>query len=355
MWYSLLPCMKEKPSMNTLTVLIASYLEPELVERLRQEFPQLNIVFRPDLIGAPRYIADHTSLIQRTPEQEAEWRSLLAQADILFDFDATHREDLPDLAPRLKWIQATSAGIGQFVKRMRYAERTNWIFTTASGVHARPLAEFVIFSMLYFAKDYPYIHREKAAQHWARYCTEELAGRTLAVIGLGKIGREVARLAKAFDMRVIGSRRDPSKAVPGIDALYAPDDLKPLLESANYLCIATPHTPETERLIGREQLALLPRGAVIINIGRGQIIDQAALVEALQSGHLRGAALDVFEVEPLPPGDPLWTMPNVIISPHSASTAETENQKIIDLFCENLRRYLVGEPLLNVLDIERLY
>jgi glyoxylate/hydroxypyruvate reductase len=341
--------------MNNLTLLITSYLEPELVERVRREFPQVNVVFRPDLIGAPRYIADHTSLIQRTPEQEAEWRSLLAQADILFDFDATHREDLPDLAPRVKWIQATSAGIGQFVKRMKYADRTDWVFTTASGAHARPLAEFVIFSMLYFAKDYEYLHREKEAQHWARYCTSELAGRTLAIIGLGKIGREVARLAKAFDMHVIGSRRDTSKTVAGVDALYAPNDLQPMLESANYLCIATPHTPETERLIGREQLAMLPRGAVVINIGRGQIVDQAALVEALQTGHLRGAALDVFEVEPLPPGDVLWTMPNVIISPHSASTAETENQKIVDLLCENLRRYVAREPLLNVLDVERLY
>lgn len=355
MWYSVRRRQKEKLPMNDLNVLIASYLEPDLIERLRREFPQLKIVYRPDLLAAPRYIADHTAAIQRTPEQETEWRSLLAQADILFDFDASHREDLPDLAPRLKWIQATSAGIGQFVKRMRYAERTDWIFTTASGTHSRPLAEFVIFSMLYFAKNYEYLHSEKAAQHWARYCAEELAGRTLAIIGMGKIGREVARLAKAFDMRVVGSRRDPSQAVPGIDALYAPNDLQPLLENAHYLCICTPHTPETERLIGREQLALLPRGAVVINIGRGQIIDQAALVEALRSGHLRGAALDVFEVEPLPQGDPLWTMPNVIISPHSASTAETENVKIVNLFSENLRRYLAGEPLLNVLDIERLY
>jgi glyoxylate/hydroxypyruvate reductase len=162
-------------------------------------------------------------------------------------------------------------------------------------------------------------------------------------------------LAKAFDMRVIGSRRDVTQRVPEVDTLYPPDDLRSLLSTADFLVLATPHTPETEGLIGRDELAMLPRGAVFINIGRGATVDQAALVEALQSGHLRGAALDVFAVEPLPPGDPLWTMPNVIISPHSASTADSENRKMTDLFCDNLRRYLNGEPLLNVLDVERLY
>ncbi|MDZ4767182.1 MAG: D-2-hydroxyacid dehydrogenase [Chloroflexota bacterium] len=336
-------------------LLIASYLEPEFVAQIEAAFPQIRVINRPDLLGQPRYIADHSSLPKRTPEQEAEWRALLADAEILFDFDPTHREDLPDFAPKLKWIQATSAGIGKFVERMRYAERTNWQFTTASGVHARPLAEFVAFAMLYFAKDYLYLHREKAAQHWERYTTAELTGKTLSVIGLGKVGREAARFGKAFDMRVIGTRRDPAQTVAGIDALYAPDDLRPLLETADYLVLATPHTPETEGLIGAAELALLPRGAVLINIARGQVVDQAALTAALESGHLRGAALDVFAVEPLPAGDPLWTLPNVIISPHSASTAASENRKIVDILLENLRRYLAGEPLINVLDVKKLY
>ncbi|MFO7321918.1 MAG: D-2-hydroxyacid dehydrogenase [Chloroflexota bacterium] len=337
------------------TVLIASYLEPEYVAEIEAAFPQVRVIYRPDLLGQPRYVADHTSMPNRTPEQEQEWRSLLAQADILFDFDYSHREDLPDLAPNLKWIQATSAGIGKFVERMKYAERTNWLFTTASGVHARPLAEFVIFAMLFFEKNFEYLQREKEARHWQRYTTGELPGKTVSIIGLGKIGREVARLAKCFDMRVIGSRRDPSQTVEGIDALYAPGDLRPLLEHTDYLVLATPHTHETERMIGEEELALLPQNAVLINIARGAVVDQAALTRALQNGRLRGAALDVFEVEPLPPDDPLWSLPNVIISPHSASTAASENRKLTDLFIENLRRYLAGEPLLNLLDVERQY
>jgi phosphoglycerate dehydrogenase-like enzyme len=337
------------------TVLITTYLEPEFVAQIEKAHPSVRVINRPDLLGKPRYVADHSASVQRTPEQEAEWRSLLAQADVLFDFDHSHREDLPELAPNLKWIQATSAGIGKFVERMRYAERTNWQFTTASGVHARPLAEFVMFAMLYFAKNYEYLHSEKAAQHWARYTTSELEGKTLSIIGLGKIGREVAKLAKAFNMRVIGSRRDPSQGGGEVDEVFAPGNLRPLLENVDYLVLATPHTRETERLITREQLALLPTHAVLINIARGAVVDQAALTDALQNGRLRGAALDVFEVEPLPAGDPLWSLPNVLISPHSASTAESENRKITALFIENLGRYLAGQPLLNLLDVEKQY
>ncbi len=337
-------------------VLITSYLEPDLVNQIRRDVPQVEVIYRPDLLGKPTYVAEHTARPQRTPEQESEWRRLLAEAEILFDFDATHRNDLPELAPNVKWVQATSAGIGQFVKNTGYAERTSWIFTTASGVHARPLAEFVLMSMLMFAKGAFYMQREQAAQHWQRYCGFELAGKTLAIIGLGKVGRETARLAKALDMRVIGSQRHPDNGETSqVDTLYGPDALHELLAQADFLALSVPHTPETEKLIGAKELATLPRGAFLINIARGVIVDKAALVEALRSGQLGGAALDVTDPEPLPPGDPLWTLPNVLISPHSASTAVNENRKIVELFCDNLKRYLSGQPLTNQLDTVRLY
>ena len=341
---------------DTPNVLITTFLEPELVEQIRREVPAVEVIYRPDLIGKPRYIADHNGPIQRTDVQEAEWRELLAKADILFDFDPTHRDDLPEVAPNVRWIQATSAGIGQFVKRVGYAERTNWTFCTASGTHARPLAEFALMAMLMFAKDYVYLFGEKEKQHWARYCGFELESKTAAIIGLGKIGQETARLAKAFGMRVVGNRRHPDDPqMPNVDQLYGPDELDALLAEADFLVLAVPHTPETEGLIGPEQIAKLPDGAVIINVARGQVIDQQAMTEALQNGKLRGAALDVFEVEPLPSGDPLWTLPNVIISPHSASTADTENAKITALFIDNLQRHLRGDRLRNVLNVERLY
>jgi len=341
---------------ESLNVLIASYVEPEFVEQIREEVPEINVLYDPALLGSPRYTADHTAPVSRSPEQEAQWQALLARADVLFDFDVSHREDLPDLAPNLKWIQATSAGIGQFVRRMGYVNRTDWIFTTASGVHARPLAEFAIMSMLMFAKNFFYLQTEKEARHWERYCAAELSSFTVGIIGLGKIGRETARLAKAFDMTVIGSRRHPSREkLPFVDTQYGPSDLPEILGQSQFLVLATPHTDETDQLIGSAELALLPQGAVLINIARGSVVDQGALTEALRAGHLGGAALDVFEAEPLPPDDPLWSMPNVIISPHSASTADSENRKLTRLFCDNLRRFLAGERLLNVLDTERLY
>jgi glyoxylate/hydroxypyruvate reductase len=338
-----------------LTILIASYLEPELVERIRTAFPDVEVVNRPDLLGKPRYVADHTAKVERTPEQEAEWRGLLARADILFDFDFSNIESLPELAPNVKWVQASSAGIGQFVKRNRYDQRTSWVMTTASGVHARPLAEFALMAMLMFAKNFVYLFDEKAKKHWARYCADELYGRTALIVGLGSIGREVAQKANAFGMRVIGTRRDPAKAVEAVDLLFPVSELAKHLPEADYLVLSTPHTPETEGLIGAREIALMKRGAVIINLARGVVIDEGAMVEALSSGHLGGAALDVFHVEPLPASSPLWEMPNVIISPHSASTTDKENFKLVDLFCDNLRRFRAGDPLSNVLDPARLY
>jgi len=339
----------------TQTVLIASYLEPEFVERIKTEVPEVNVIYRPDLIGMPRFNADHTSRIKRTPEQESEWQELLAQADILFDFDHTHREDLPKLAHNLKWIQATSAGIGQFVHRMGYAEDTDWIFTTASGVHARPLAEFCIMSMIMFAKNYLLMEQAKAEHKWQRFGNTELVGKTVGIIGLGRIGRDVATVCKFFNMNVIGTRRDVSKKVDNVDKLYAPDDIDELLPQVDYLVLSTPHTPETEGMITGERIRLLKQGAVIINIARGAVIDQPAMIDALQDGHLQGAALDVVANEPMPEDDPLWDVPNVIISQHSASTADTENSKLTDIFIKNLKAYLNDEPMINVLDTELMY
>ena len=335
-------------------VLIASFLESEHIARIRAEVPAVEIIYRPDLIGAPRFQADHTSIIARSAQQEAEWRDLLAAADILFDFDHTHREDLPALAPNLKWIQATSAGIGQFVKRSGYDQR-GWLFTTASGVHARPLAEFCLMAMLMFVKNFQQMDALKRAHRWQRFNNTELRGMTVGIIGLGRIGRDLAQVCKFFGMRVLGCRRTIGAVPPLVDQLVTPDQLDEILPSVDFLVLCTPHTPDTDGLMNAERIRLLKRGAVLINIARGAIVDQAALTRALQDGHLAGAALDVTDPEPLPVDDPLWDLPNVIISHHSASTADTENSKLTDLFIRNLHRYLNGEPLENQLDIDLMY
>lgn len=346
-------------NVSRFTVLITTYLEPELVERIRQVDERLDVVYEEALIGAPRYAADHYNLPKRTPEQEARWRELLGRADILFDFDPTHRADLPEIATNVRWIQSTSAGIGQFVRRSAYDKRMpNTIFTTASGVHARPLAEFCVMSMLMFAKGLRQMLEQQGHKHWERYAGTDLEGRTLGIVGVGNIGTQVAAFGKALGMTVIGTKRtitDVDPATLHLDQLYSIDKLHDLLGRSEYLVLVTPHTDETEHLLGANELALLPQGAIIINIGRGALIDEPAMIAALQSGHLGGAALDVFAEEPLPPDSPLWDMPNVLVSPHSGSTSDRENARVTKLFCENLRRFLDGEALVNVLDTERLY
>jgi len=157
-------------------------------------------------------------------------------------------------------------------------------------------------------------------------------------------------------MRVVGnSRKPPKEKPPFVDEIYGPDELDKLLKQANFLAICIPHTPETEGMIGAKELEMLPKGAVIINVSRGQVVDEMAMIDDLKSGHLGGASLDVFAKEPLPADSPLWSMPNVVISPHSASNARDENKRLAQLFSENLKKYVNGEQLLNVLDTKTLY
>lgn len=338
------------------TVLISSYLEPPHVERIRRVDERLDVIYEPDLLRPPRYAADHNGdpAFERTPEQERKWHALLAQADILFDFDPTHRADLPDLAPKARWVQSTSAGIGQLVKANGYDRRMpHTVFTTASGVHGRPLAEFVVMAMLMHYKGALRMLDAQHRRHWERYAGTDLEGRTLAVVGLGRVGAEIARLCRALGMTVIGTDLKPA---PGaVDRYYEPSGLHAMLPHADVLVLMLPHTPQTEKMIGPKELALLPRGAYFINTARGAVVDEPALVEALRSGHLSGAALDVFAEEPLPASSPLWEMPNVMVSPHSASTSDRENARITELFCDNLLRFLRGEPLRNVLNTELMY
>jgi len=342
------------------TILIASYLEPEHVERIRQVDARMHVLYEPDLLRPPRYPADHNGKdVERSEEQERRWRSLLESADILFDFDATHLEDLPDLVPKLRWIQATSSGIGQFVKRRGYDRRLpEVVFTTARGVHVQPLAEFCLLSMLMFNKKLVRLQRDQERKHWERHAGTDLDGRTLGIVGVGAVGAEIGRMARAMRMHVLGIKRHIEGIEPAslhLDELHTLANLRDVLPRSEFLVLTTPHTPETEGMLGRDELELLPKGAVLINLGRGVLVDESALVEVLRSGHLGGACLDVFEKEPLPPESPLWEMPNVLVSPHSASTSNRENERLTDLFCANLRRFLNDEPILNVLDTERLY
>jgi len=331
-------------------------MEPEYVERVRAVDARLDVISTPELLPVPRYACDHVGSPRTlTTKQEAEWRALLASADILFDFDFVRQNELPSLAPRVRWLQATSAGIGQYVKRMGYgATMPGTVFTTASGVHAVPLAEFCVMSMLNHYRGLISLQADQRAHRWERFATTDLPGRTVAVIGMGNIGSEIARLSSAHGMRVIGSKMTPAP-VPCVDHVFAHDELLAMVGEADVVVMTAPHTPLTERLIDATAFHAMRDGAYFINIGRGATVDEPALIEALQSGKLSGAALDVFAEEPLPADSPLWDLPNVVVSPHSASTSDKENSRLTELFCDNLHRFLDGHPLRNVLDMARLY
>ena len=343
--------------MNRVPLVITSPISDDLVDRIRATDERLDVLHEPDLLAPARYAADHSLPTLGDAAARERWDALLDEAEVLFDFGPL--ELAPTLAarPRLRWIQATSAGVGKLADRVGLTQSSVAV-TTASGVHARPLAEFVLLAMLMFGKDVLRLEREQREHRWERFAGEEVAGKTVCVVGLGKIGREVARLSRALDARVVGTVREVRERTPedlGVDRLEPTDRLDELLPEADVLVLAVPHTALTDRILDARRLALLKPGAILVNIARGDIVDEAALAEALASGRLRGAALDVFEQEPLPPESPLWDLPNVFVSPHSASTVAAENERIVELFQENIRRYLEGQPLLNLLDKELLY
>ena len=341
-----------------LELLICSYLEPEHVARIRQVSPDVNVHFYPDLLARPRYEADHVGApFVRNSEQERRWLELLGRAEILFDFDYQHIGSFKKHAASVRWLQASSAGIGQFVKQHSLDE---WgaTLTTAAGVHARPLAEFVLWAMLAFAKNYPLARQQQREHLWRRFHNDDLEGKTLAVVGLGSIGTEVAKLAQHLGLRVIGSKHSVDGFTAddlGVTKLYPHTSFREMLPEADFVCLVCPHTPETEGMMDAEAFAAMKPGSVLINIGRGALVQEQALLTALADGPLQGAVLDVAPQEPLPETHPLWNMENVILFPHSASTSRQENRRLTELFCDNLRRYLKQEPLRNVFVYDRSY
>jgi glyoxylate/hydroxypyruvate reductase A len=341
---------------RSVRVLIASALEPPLIDRIRAVDRRLDVVYRADLVGQPRYPCDHTAPVTRTPAQVAEWAALVAEAEVMFDVDRASLGDLERQAPRLRWIQLSSSGVGHLVEQMGLGE-SPIVVTNAAGVHATPLAEFVLLAMLYFAKRMPRVLADQRRHHWERFALDTLPGKTLGIVGFGHVGRAIARLARGAGLRIVAVRRTPGALAgsPDVDVVHPPAGLRTLLRESDYVALIVPLTPETTGLLGKSDLAAMKPGAVLINVGRGQLVDEGALVDALRSGHLGGAALDVFAGEPLPAASPLWDLPNVLVTPHSMSTALGENELLVDLFCDNLRRYLSGEALRNVFDRERGY
>jgi phosphoglycerate dehydrogenase-like enzyme len=342
------------------TVVVTSYFEEEHLRRIREVDGRLQVLYREDVVPPPRWPGDHAGPEgwRRSPEEDEEFLAMLAEAEVLYDFPRGHTRDLAQVAPKLRWVQASIAGAGEVAKKAGLVE-TDIVVTTASGVYSGPLAEFVVMAMLQHAKGLERLRRDKAERAWRPAHADSLEGKTLCIVGIGNIGRAIAGRARPFGMRILGVKRtvhDEDPARNHADALYGTDRLHEALAEADYVAVTLPGTPETHHLVDEEAIRSMQKGAYFVNVGRGAAVDERGLVEALREGHLSGAALDVFEVEPLPRESPLWELDNVIISPHSTDNLPgLTNRLQTDLFCDNLRRYLDGEPLINVLDKKLLY
>ncbi|MDQ6798740.1 MAG: D-2-hydroxyacid dehydrogenase [Actinomycetota bacterium] len=350
------------PGCRRVVVAIATPLEPELVERIEKVDDRLDVLFEPDLLPPTRFPCDHrgSHTFRRTEDQERRWQAMLGRAEVLFGLPGDSGAGLAAVVranAELRWAQATAGGAGQQVgaSGLSDAELARVLVTSAGGVHAGPLAEFAMFGLLAFTKGLPRLRSDSETRRWEHYPVGELAGETLLVVGLGSVGAEVARLAKAFGMRVIGVNRTGRTDTATVDEVRTARFLGDLLPVAHGVVVTLPLTDETRGVIDAHAISRMRTGAIMVNVGRGAVIDEEALVKALEDGRLGGAALDVFETEPLPPQSPLWRLPNVIISPHTAALSLRENERIVALFVENLRRYLGGDELISLVRPTLLY
>jgi phosphoglycerate dehydrogenase-like enzyme len=307
-------------------------IPPQDLAAIRAELPQVDIVSIDDEADVPAAIAD-------------------ADAFVGWTFPATCFA----AAKRLRWIHSASAGIEANLFPEMVA--SDVMLTNAAGLHSVSIPEHVLGLMLALARNFHESLRLQQRASWERYAVilyaggiKELSGSNLAILGAGAIGAALARLGSALDMHVRVLRRRPDKPVPGAEAVVGSDAKLELLRWADFVVLATPLTKETECMIDREALAAMRSSSYLINIARGEVVDDDALVEALQRGAIAGAGLDTFREEPLPPSSPYWALPNAIVTPHISGYTPRYFERTLELFRENLRRFVSGERLRNVVD-----
>ncbi len=311
-----------------------------------------------------RAAVPNAELVDRACRTADDVRELLANGcDAMLTFIMP--SDLAQRAPNLRWVQLLSAGADHAMGAFTSA---SFSMTTASGIHATPIAEYTIASMLAYAHRFHLMVRSQLRHEWLRSgfpgTIEEIRGKTLGVIGYGSIGRETARMAKALGMRVLALKRDPGNrrdegwcpaglgdpdgVIP--EQFFGPEQREDILRESDYITVTLPGTAHTRKFIGAREIAAMRPGAYIVNIGRGEVIDENALIDALKAGKIGGAGLDVFEKEPLPKESPIWDLENVILTPHMSGANRGYMDKACSLFADNLRRYAAGQPLLNLVD-----
>jgi phosphoglycerate dehydrogenase-like enzyme len=347
--------------MERLRVAIAAPVPPGLTDLLTQREPRIELLYDPELLPPMRHPADFDGDpgFRRTAEQQAAYEALIDGAEALYgipDLDPAALRRALRANPQLRWVHTMAAGGGSTVRAAELTEEDlqRVVFTSSAGVHRDPLAEFALFGVLAGAKQLPRLVAQQAARDWSdRWLMGQLSEQTVLVVGLGGIGGRTVELLTAFGATVVGTSRRP-RELPGVEVIH-PDELVSVAGRVDAVICTLPGTEATAGLLGGEFFAALKPGATVVNVGRGMVIDEPALIAALQSGQVGFAALDVFAVEPLPADSPLWSMPNVLISPHSAALSKQEDWRIAELFCDNATRLLDGRPLRNVIDTVEFY
>lgn len=311
--------------------------QPVMPQSLRARWPEMNVVHLPGYDDLPAELPD---------------------TDIFVGYSL--RADQLRYAKGLKWIHSTAAGVAQLM----YPEvrDSGILVTNPSGVFSPPMAEHAMGLLIALARNFPDSVRHQDRSHWGQQDIwdkpqrlTELSGQILLIVGLGSIGRELARRAHAFDMRIWGVTRSGKSDSPHAERIVSISQLEEVLPEADYVVIAAPETSETRRLIGAPQIARMKRSACLLNIGRGSLLDEAALIHALQSGALAGAALDVTSVEPLPADSPLWRAPNLFITPHTSAVSDRLWHRETALLVDLLERWFDGREMFNQVDLSRGY
>jgi D-2-hydroxyacid dehydrogenase (NADP+) len=319
--------------MNRVKVLISFDLPSDCIEKIRKVSPSVEVVQSQDRNEAKRLVKD---------------------VDVLFS--GFFSKELLLAAKRLKWIQAWGAGVDRLL--IPEVVESRIIVTNAGGVHPTPISEHVVGLMLCLCRKLHLFIRNQTQKKWERFESgastekvEELSGKTIGIVGLGKIGREIAKKAKCLGMRVVATKRNASSsASTSVDQLLRTSRLKRLLAESDFVVLSLPLTKETRGMIGEEQLRNMKRTSYLINVSRGRIVRENMLIKALKGGWIAGAGLDTFEDEPLPETSELWTLKNVIITPHVAGQTPHYMERLTGIFCENLDRFIHKRHLINVVD-----
>jgi phosphoglycerate dehydrogenase-like enzyme len=350
-------------SPTRLRVALAVHLPEADCALIEQLEPRVTLVRDHALNRPPRWEGDWEGDpgFTRTPEQQEAYLRMLDEADALFGIPDVNPALLTDVVRSnagLRWVHTTAAGGGGQVKAAKLSpeELSRVTFTTSAGVHGSTLAEFAVFGILAGAKELRRLEADQAARLWPseRWEMRHLDEMTVLVVGLGGIGAATAARFKAFGATVWGTSRS-GRPVENVDRIIPLDRLAEAVSEVDAIVITLPGTASTEKLIGAEVLAAVRPGTLLTNVGRGTVVDETALLAALDDGRIGFAALDVFAVEPLPADSPLWTHPRVLVSPHTAALSHQEPRRVARLFAANATGLLDGEPMRNVVDTVEFY